>query len=457
MVDPKSFYKRFLKAKTDPLEHLIEIQAATDRPLYIVPQLMFFGKNPKRSIPTVADIFFGTEQRPGILRRLFTLFRKPDKVIVEISTPFNLQSYLDQPENAGQSLERRALGLRKTLLAKINRHRQTIIGPVLKTREELKESILTNDKLRKFMQAYAEQKGTPIYKVRKKADDYLEEVAAKYNIGAIKLFSIGLTWLFNHIYDGVSIDREGLNRLKIMSQKGPLILIPSHKSHIDYLILSYLLWHNNMPCPLIAAGKNLSFWPLGPIFRGGGAFFIRRTFKGQLLYSRVFSAYINKLLEEGFNLEFFIEGGRSRTGKMILPKLGLLSIIILWVTLKYEPFVFRVVKPRKTVKVAVYISLFFVIVATIAWSDAWANNPIYMPDSREVGDSIWKLGHPLTFMVIDLPIYLRIKYPSLQNLWSDSWALPLVLLLFLLQFSVYVQGVRMLINMKRIKNAVKMQ
>ncbi len=328
MIDPGSFYKRFVKAKTDPLEHLVEIQAATDRPVYIVPQLMFFGKNPKRSIPTIADIFFGTEQRPGTLRRLFTLFRKPDKVIVEVSTPFNLQSYLNRPENANQSLEHRALNLRKTLLARINRHRQTIIGPVLKTPYELKESILTNDKLRGFMQEYAELEGTPIYKVRKKADDYLEEVAAKYNIGAIKLFSIGLTWLFNHIYDGVSVDREGLNRLKVMSQKGPLVLIPSHKSHIDYLILSYILWHNNMPCPLIAAGKNLSFWPLGPIFRSGGAFFIRRTFKGQLLYSRVFSAYINKLLQEGFNLEFFIEGGRSRTGKMILPKLGLLSIII---------------------------------------------------------------------------------------------------------------------------------
>ena len=153
-------------------------------------------------------------------------------------------------------------------------------------------------------------------------------MAAKYNIGAIKLFSVGLSWLFNHIYDGVSVDREGLNRLKTMSQKGPLVLIPSHKSHIDYLILSYILWHNNMPCPLIAAGKNLSFWPLGPIFRSGGAFFIRRTFKGQMLYSRVFSAYVHKLLEEGFNVEFFIEGGRSRTGKMILPKLGLLAIII---------------------------------------------------------------------------------------------------------------------------------
>jgi glycerol-3-phosphate O-acyltransferase len=328
MVDPKSFYQRFIKAKTDPLEHLIEIQAATERPVYIVPQLMFFGKSPKRSIPTMTDFFFGTEQRPGRLRRLFTLFRKPENVIVEVSTPFNLQSFLDRPENFNQSPELQALNLRKTLLTKINRHRQAIIGPVLKTREELKESILTNQKLRHFMQEYAEQKGTPIYAVRKKADEYLEEIAAKYNIGVIKLFSIGLSWLFNSIYDGVSLDQDGLNRLKTMSQKGPLILIPSHKSHIDYLILSYILWHNNMPCPLIAAGKNLSFWPLGPAFRSAGAFFIRRTFKGQLLYSNVFSAYIYKLLEEGFNLEFFIEGGRSRTGKMILPKLGLLSIII---------------------------------------------------------------------------------------------------------------------------------
>lgn len=134
---------------------------------------------------------------------------------------------------------------------------------------------------------------------------------------------------------------------------------------------------------------------------------------------------------------------------------GLLSIIILWEALKYEPTVFRIVKPRKTVKVAVYVSLFFVIVATIAWSDAWSGHSVNMPDSREVGDSIWKLGHPLTFLIIDLPIYLRIKHPNLQHFWSDIWALPMVLLLFLLQSSVYVHGVRMLISFKRIKNAVK--
>jgi glycerol-3-phosphate O-acyltransferase len=83
-----------------------------------------------------------------------------------------------------------------------------------------------------------------------------------------------------------------------------------------------------MPVPLVAAGKNLSFWPMGPLFRSGGAFFIRRSFRGAVLYSKVFAEYIHKLLEEGFNIEQFIEGGRSRTGKLLMPKLGLLSILL---------------------------------------------------------------------------------------------------------------------------------
>jgi glycerol-3-phosphate O-acyltransferase len=137
-----------------------------------------------------------------------------------------------------------------------------------------------------------------------------------------------VAWIIDSMFDGAVIDKASLARVKAMSRNGPLILIPCHKSHIDYLILSYVLYHNNMPCPHIAAGKNLSFWPLGPIFRSGGAFFLRRTFKGAVLYARVFSAYIHKLLQEGFNIELFIEGGRSRTGKLLMPKLGLISILL---------------------------------------------------------------------------------------------------------------------------------
>jgi glycerol-3-phosphate O-acyltransferase len=130
------------------------------------------------------------------------------------------------------------------------------------------------------------------------------------------------------MFDGVNINHPILAAVKNMSRKGPLIFLPCHKSHMDYLILSYLLYHNNMPVPHIAAGQNLSFWPMGPLFRCGGAFFIRRSFRGAVLYSKVFAEYIQKLLEEGYNIEQFIEGGRSRTGKILMPRLGLLAILL---------------------------------------------------------------------------------------------------------------------------------
>ena len=130
------------------------------------------------------------------------------------------------------------------------------------------------------------------------------------------------------MFEGTVADKHGLQRVKTLSQKGPLILIPCHKSHIDYLVLSYVLFRNNMPSPHIAAGKNLSFWPLGPFARAGGAFFLRRTFKGAVLYSKVFAEYLHKLLEEGFNIELFIEGGRSRSGKLLMPKLGFVSMLL---------------------------------------------------------------------------------------------------------------------------------
>lgn len=192
----------------------------------------------------------------------------------------------------------------------------------------MKENILTNERLQSFMEHHSQTRDIPIQKVQKEASAFLDEMAANYNIIVIKLASITLKWFLNTLFDGVTINEDGLNRVKNISKKGPVIFIPCHKSHIDYLILSYLMYNNNMPCPHVAAGKNLSFWPMGPIFRWGGAFFIRRTFRGAVLYSKVFSEYIHNLLNEGFNIEFFIEGGRSRTGKLILPKLGLLSILL---------------------------------------------------------------------------------------------------------------------------------
>ncbi len=328
LVSRKGFYRRFIKARTDPIQYLIELQKTTERPVYIVPHLMFFSKNPHRSIPTLADILFGPEDRPGRLRRLFGLFKNPGKVFFEVSEPVNLKTYLQDESIRTQPVEYQSLVLRRNLLVQVNRHRQTITGPLLKTRQELKESILTGRRFQEFMEKYAASREKPIHEVRKKADGYIEEIAAGYNPAYIKIFSALVGWIIRTMFDGVTVNNNALNKIKRLALKGPLILVPCHKSHIDYLILSYLLYHNNMPVPLVAAGKNLSFWPMGPIFRSGGAFFIRRTFRGAVLYSKVFAEYIYKLLEEGHNIEQFIEGGRSRTGKLLMPKLGLLSILL---------------------------------------------------------------------------------------------------------------------------------
>ena len=328
LVETKGFYRRFVKEKTDPIQYLIEFQKTTERPIFIVPHLMFFDKKPHRSTPSFTDILFGTKENPGKIRRLFIMFSKPGKVFVESSEPINLKDFLEFTDIRERSIEYQALVLRRNLLVQINRHRQSITGPVIKTWEELKENILTKERLRNFMEHHSKTREIPIQQVHKKAEAYLEEIAAKYNIAIIRICEKVVSWVLNTMFEGVMVNNDMLNRVKSMSQKGPLILIPCHKSHIDYLILSHLLFASNMPCPHIAAGKNLSFWPMGPIFRAGGAFFIRRTFSGAVLYSKVFAEYVHNLLEEGFNIEFFIEGGRSRTGKLILPKLGLLSILL---------------------------------------------------------------------------------------------------------------------------------
>lgn len=327
LIDEKSFYRRFVKEKADPLLYLIEIQQAIDKPIFIVPQLMFFSKAPEKKNPTLVDMVLGSEENPGTLRTLWILIKNPKNVFVEISDPINLAQYLSAPEVQSTDTQR-SLELRGHILTNINRHRNSILGPVLKSRVEIKYNILTHSRTQKFISEYSEKKAIPIHQVQKKADDYLEEIASNYSINWINAYCVVLKIILRTLFDGVIIDYKGMNRLKTMGRRAPLVLLPCHKSHLDYLILSFLFYLNHMPCPHIAAGKNLSFWPFGTLFRGGGAFFLRRTFKGNPLYSKVFSEYIHKILDEGFNIEFFIEGGRSRTGKLLTPKLGLLSVII---------------------------------------------------------------------------------------------------------------------------------
>jgi glycerol-3-phosphate O-acyltransferase len=135
-----------------------------------------------------------------------------------------------------------------------------------------------------------------------------------------------VVWICTRLYQGIELDEEGLAQVRLAANRGGLVLCPSHKSHMDYVMLTLLFYQKGLLPPHVAAGINLAFWPFGPIARWCGGFFIRRSFKGDHLYSAVVRAYVKRLMRDGFPQEFFIEGGRSRTGKLAFPKTGLLAM-----------------------------------------------------------------------------------------------------------------------------------
>ncbi|MBP9020050.1 MAG: 1-acyl-sn-glycerol-3-phosphate acyltransferase [Syntrophobacterales bacterium] len=311
----------------DPLIQLIHAQKEMETPIFVVPVGFFYGKRREKKNKTIMEILLGHVENPDPLRRVITFLRYSKKATVVPAKPVNLAEYLEA-ENPPRSYENISYNLRRELIDRINEERRVVFGPVLKSREEIIVTVLRDAYLVKAMEELATVTKKDFKAVFKEAKKYLKEIAADYQDIYIDIWYKILTWLWNNVYDGVVVDREGLAMIRDISKRMPFVIVPCHRSHIDYLLLSYVFEVNSIPLPFVAAGTNLMFWPLGPIFRKSGAFFVRRGFKGNVLYREVFAKYIKVLLKEGLPIEFFIEGGRSRTGKMVMPRYGMLSMII---------------------------------------------------------------------------------------------------------------------------------
>ncbi|MCP4681667.1 MAG: hypothetical protein GY864_04990 [Desulfobacterales bacterium] len=327
LVDPKVFVRQYIHSEKGHLHFLLETQKRMEHPIYIVPQLILYKMTPEKEHPNLINIFFGFKDNPGFIRKIALFFRHHRQAFIDFGTPLDLKAFLDrQPDT--RPMEDLAVEVRQMLIDRIDMQKRVILGPVMKTRQQLKEKVLKDSELGLAIEKTASRNKKPLKQVKKNAAQIFDEIAADYNIAYIQFFLRLLTWLWKKIFEGIDVDPAELAMVREQAKKGTLIYIPSHKSHIDYLALNYIFYQHHMHIPRVAAGKNLAFWPMGYIFRKSGAFFIRRTFKGSGIYPKVFSRYIKALLEEGHPLEFFIEGGRSRSGKLILPKIGFLSILI---------------------------------------------------------------------------------------------------------------------------------
>jgi len=155
---------------------------------------------------------------------------------------------------------------------------------------------------------------------------YALEIAANYSQPFVRFMALVLGRLWNRLYDGVEF--EHVEKLQEIGDGAEIIYVPCHRSHMDYLLLSYVIYRKGFAVPHIAAGVNLNLPVIGHFLRKGGAFFLRRSFKGDALYAAVFAQYLGFMMARGHPLEYFIEGGRSRTGRLLPPRTGMLSMTV---------------------------------------------------------------------------------------------------------------------------------
>lgn len=316
---------RGLKEGDELVRTLIDLQRDTGRPILLVPQVFVWTKQPDTRGTRPLDFLLGPREWPSPARTVGQFLYNYKHVALKAGEPLDLRQFL--AEENGATDPARVRRITYAMLRRLERERRSVIGPAEKAPDRVRMEIVRTPRLRSVIEDLAGERPADRFVLTARALGMLKQLQATPDMGTIKGLEMIFDRVFHKIYAGIDYEKPDIERVREAAKDGTLVLLPSHKSHIDYLILSYVFNEENLQLPLIAAGDNLDFFPVGQIFRRGGAFFIRRSFKGDRLYAAVVDAYVRRLIRDGYPIELFLEGGRSRTGKLLAPKFGLLNMI----------------------------------------------------------------------------------------------------------------------------------
>jgi len=319
---------RGLREGDEHVAALLDLQRkrGSSAPILLVPQVFVWTNRPDTYGANFLDAVLGPREWPTALRTIAQFLSNYRHVELRTGEAFSLSQYLEGAESASDSVHVRRVIY--TMLRRLERERRTATGPAQTAPDRQRLQVLRSPRLQQTIAHMAGEREADRNALYRRASNMLKAMQATPNGTTIRTLDVLLDRVFNRIYAGLEVDMEGLKRLRELAKESSIVLLPSHKSHVDYLVLSYIMYENNMQLPMIAAGDNLSFFPLGPVLRRAGGFFIRRSFRGDKLYVVAVEAYVRRLLREGHMLELFLEGGRSRTGKLLPPKFGLLGMIV---------------------------------------------------------------------------------------------------------------------------------
>jgi glycerol-3-phosphate O-acyltransferase len=305
------------------LVQLIHAAAAhPDFDLDLVPVVIFWGRAPHKEESWWRELIAEDWVLVGRFRRLLNVVFNGRNTLVYFGEPLSLREFVRDDIGEQRSVRRALRALRSTLRAQ----RASTIGPDLSHRRTMVQQILKTQAVRRAVRNEMQARNLTRRAALLAARKHALEIAANYSQNFISFMSALLSRVWNWLYDGVDI--EHIEKLSDVGDTAELIYVPCHRSHMDYLLLSYVIYRKGFAVPHVAAGNNLNMPLIGRFLRKGGAFFLRRSFKGAPLYAAVFDKYMGFMMARGHPLEYFIEGGRSRTGRLLVPRTGMLSMTV---------------------------------------------------------------------------------------------------------------------------------
>lgn len=304
------------------LRRLVEAAEQCEQELLLIPVAIYWGRSPEKERSVFKLLLSENWEVIGRTRKFFVTLMHGRNTLLRFSQALPIRSICTGDIDTNIAVRKAS----RILRVHFRQRRTATVGPDLSHRRTLVKQVLLAPAVRRAIFAEAGDDFRKQEVARRKAEKYALEIAADISYPTIRILVRLLRWLWNRIYDGVEVNH--MARVHDVAKDKEVVYVPCHRSHIDYLLLGYVTYEEGLHLPHVAAGINLNMPIVGGILRRGGAFFLRRSFKGNRLYATVFDTYINQILVKGHSMEYFVEGGRSRTGRLLAPKGGMLVMTV---------------------------------------------------------------------------------------------------------------------------------
>lgn len=308
------------------LIRLIEaLQQHPEHDIQLVPVSILWGRSPEYEDSWVKALFADAWSTPSKVKQAINIAVYAQDNYIEFHRPISLRALIQQAQHEQPHFSP-AHAIVQRLHHDFDQYKEAILGPDLSDRRNVINALMKSEAIQQAILKESIDHKISMFEAENRARGYLTEIASDFSYATLRFGELALTKLWTQLYDGIQVYH--FDTVRELAKDYHLVYTPCHRSHIDYLLLSFVIFNRGLMVPHIAAGINLNLPIVGQIFRGAGAYFIRRSFNGNVLYTSVFKKYLNSLVRRSTPLEYFIEGGRSRTGLLLPPKKGMLSMTI---------------------------------------------------------------------------------------------------------------------------------